>query len=568
MTTRDGRQPASRRGFLDATLRLAASGGLAAVAGTGAAGCDGPAPDPGGAPSATAAPRPFATGTPGPIAATDLVDVDTLWGWVERMTAAGPRFTGSAAHRHHIDDLERQLRDYGLEVTRHPTPLSQWLARSWSLRVTDATGATRSVPVAYYRPYSGETGPAGVEGPLVDLGAGAEADYQAAGAGLAGAASGPGALGAPDAPGVPGAGSPSGAIVLVDAPVARLRASVLADLAYDVHPPEARAEFAAEDYSRVWLGVPPAPGLSTARAHGAVGMIEVSDMSPALAAGQYTPHQQEHADLPALRVDREQGALLRGLLARGPVRATLVLDADRSRTTVDYLLARLPGAGPRQDPRTVLVATHTDGQNALEENGGPALLALAEYFSRFPAATRRRDLLFMFSPSHMTAETATVKPDEWLREHPDITAGIDMALAVEHLGAMAWDDDGGTGPYRATGRTEPVAVAVGNSETLRRLATDEVRHSDLARTGIQKPFQDGLYGEGTFAYRLGIPTIAMITGPAYLLQVTPGDNLDKLDRDLLHRQTLFLARLLARMTELPPIAELPRVTGLPGTTPA
>ncbi|WP_018505883.1 hypothetical protein [Parafrankia discariae] len=532
MTARDGRQPASRREFLDTTLRLAASGGLAAVTGAGAAGCDGPVTGPsgpGGPPRATATPRPFATGSPGPITATDLVDVDTLWGWVERMTAVGPRFTGSAAHRRHIDDLERQLRDYGLEVTRHPTPLARWLARSWSLRITDATGATRSVPVACYRPYSGETGPAGVEGPLRDLGD----------------------LSTPHALSGQVAESPAGAIVLVDAPVARLRASVLADLAYEVYPPGARAEFAAEDYSRVWLGVPPAPDLAAARADGAVGMIEISDMSPALAAGQYTPHQQEHAGLPALRVDREQGAVLRGLLARGPVRATLVLEADRDDTTVDYLLARLPGAGPRRDPRSVLVATHTDGQNAVEENGGPALLALAEYFSRFPAATRPRDLLFMFSPSHMTAETATVKPDEWLRAHPEITAGVDMALVAEHLGAMAWDDDGGTGPYRATGRTEPVAVAVGNSEPLRRLATDEVRRDDLARTGIQKPFQDGLYGEGTFAHRLGLPTIAMITGPAYLLQVTPGDNLDKLDRDLLHRHTLFLARLLARMTGLP-----------------
>lgn len=524
---------ATRRTFLDATWRLAASGAAATAAGGLAGGCDS-SPAAGGGPAATAGGaldqprRPPLTGTPGPVRAEDLVDADTLWGWVERMTAAGPRFTGSAAHRRYLDDLERQLRGHGLTVTRYPTRLDQWIARSWSLRVTDSAGVTHDIPVASYRPHAGETGPAGVSGPLVDLGAGDDEAYRAAGGAGAG-------------------GGLTGAVVLVDAPVARLQASVLTDLAYSVHPPSARAEFAAEDYSRVWLGVPAPPDPAVALSHGAVAMIEAGDQSPALAAGQYTPHQQEHVGLPALRLDREQAARLRTLLARGPARATVVLTADRERTTVDYLLARLPGASPR----AVLVGTHTDGQNAVEENGGPALLALAEYLSRYPAAARPRDLLFLFSPNHMTADVATEKPDAWLREHPEITSTVDMALVAEHLGTLGWDDQGGTGPYRPTGRAEPVAVAVGHSDTLRGLAEDELRADGVIRAGVQKPFQNGLYGEGTFPYRLGIPTIALITGPTYLLQVSEGDSLDKLDRGLLHRQTLLLARLLTRMMDLP-----------------
>ncbi|WP_154675670.1 hypothetical protein [Parafrankia elaeagni] len=556
------RPPASRRGFLDTTLRLTATGALAAAGGLGA-GCDG-STTAGGGPAAAAAhsgdgpgTRPPLTGSPGPVTAQDLVDVDTLWSWVERMNAAGPRLPGSPAHRAFIDDLDRQLRGYGLTVTRHPARLEEWLARSWSLRVTDAEGVTRPIPVASYRPHSGETGPAGVTGRLIDAHAGDEAAYQAAGAAAAAGATGAGT-----------AGGLGGAIVVVDAPITRLTASVLADLAYTVLPPQARADFAQEDYSRVWLGVPPPPSLPLARAHGAAAMIEIVDQTPELAAGQYTPHQQEHAGLPALRLDREQGARLREILARGPATATLVLTASRRETTVDYLLARLPGAraatatatgagagagaGPAGErPRAVLVTTHTDGQNALEENGGPALLALAEYLSRYPAASRARDLLFLFSPTHMAADAATVKPDAWLREHPEVLAEVDMALAAEHLGALGWDDQGGTAPYRPTGRSEPVAVAVGHSETLRRLAEEEVEHGGLTRVGIQKPFQNGLYGEGTFPYRLGLPTIGMITGPAYLLQVAPGGNLDKLDRALLHRHTVFVAGLLTRMMALP-----------------
>ncbi|EIV96596.1 hypothetical protein [Frankia sp. QA3] len=456
-----------------------------------------------------------------------LVGPDVLWESVERMVSFGPRLPGSPAHHRHIDDLDARLRRGGLEVTRHPVRLARWLADDWSLRVVDARGASATVPVASYRPYSGETSTRGVTASVVDVGAGGAADYRGR--------------------------SVRGAIVLADGRVSRLRAQVLTDLADAVEPPGARARLAAEDYSRVWLGVPAPPDLALARRHGAVAMIEILDLPPPLAAGQYTPHQQRYAGLPTLHVDREQGARLRALLALGPLRATVVLTARHDDSTVDYLLARLPGADRVAAAAYggVLVATHTDGQNAVEENGGPALLVLAERLARRTAARRGRDVLFLFSPAHMTADAATVKPDAWLRHHPRTGASIAMALVAEHLGAMGWDERGGTAPYGPTGRSEPVVVAVGHSDRLRRLALDEVRAGGLARAGVLPPTGDGLYGEGTFPYRLGLPTVAFISGPAYLLQVGPGDQLDKLDRALLHRHTVFLARLLDRMLALP-----------------
>ncbi|WP_261568211.1 hypothetical protein [Frankia gtarii] len=462
-----------------------------------------------------------------------LVGPDGLWESVERMVSFGPRLPGSPAHHRHIDDLDVRLRRAGLEVTRHPVPLARWLADDWSLQVVDARGVSTTVPVASYRPYSGETSTHGVTASVVDIGAGDAADYQ---------------------------NRPvNGAIVLADGRVSRLPAQVLTDLADAVEPPGARAGLAAEDYTRVWLGVPAPPDLALARRHGAVAMIEILDLPPPLAAGQYTPHQQQHAGVATLHVDREQGARLRALLALGPLRATVVLTARRDDATVDYLLARLPGADhtdPDPDPAAgthgdVLVATHTDGQNAVEENGGPALLALAERLARRPAARRGRGALFLFSPAHMIADAATVKPDAWLRAHPRLRTSLAMALVAEHLGAMGWDERGGTAPYGPTGRSEPVVVAVGHSDRLRRLALDEVRAGGLARAAVLPPTGDGLYGEGTFPYRLGLPTVEFISGPAYLLQVGPGDHLDKLDRALLHRHTVFLARLLDRMLVLP-----------------
>jgi len=87
------------------------------------------------------------------------------------------------------------------------------------------------------------------------------------------------------------------------------------------------------------------PSLELARQRGAVAMVDVIDLPPREAAGQYSPHQQAYAGLPALHLDRDQGARLRTLLAQGPVDATLVLDATHRPTTTDYLVAELPAAG-------------------------------------------------------------------------------------------------------------------------------------------------------------------------------------------------------------------------------
>ena len=108
-----------------------------------------------------------------------------------------------------------------------------------------------------------------------------------------------------------------------------------------------------------------------------------------------------------------------------------------------------------------------------------------------------------------------------------------------------------SGIYGPTGQSEFVAVPVGNSAVLQQVAIEEIQLSNLVRSGVMKPRDGGLYGEGTYPYLVGLPTIAYISGPSYLVQIEDGDNLDKLDKALLHRQTGFLARVLSRMLELP-----------------
>lgn len=454
---------------------------------------------------------------PGDIPESAMMSSDALWERTLHMASYNFRHAGSPTHQRYLNSVEAQFNAYGLSVKRYPTPLKYWEAKRWSLRVKDSHGRVHIVPVAYYRPYSGETPAKGVTATVVDVRTGQAADYENT--------------------------DVKGKIVLADLTIPKVTTAVLAPLTLFSKDPAPEDE----DYSRMpSQGI--APDLALARQHGAVAMINIIDRSPAEVSGQFYPHQQHYVGLPALHLDRIQGAKLRALMAAGPITAKLVLTAIKKDSEVDYLAAELPGNGSLEG--AILVLTHSDGQNAVEENGVPAVMSMVEYFSRLPLKCRPRDILFLLSGTHMVSSEGAVHSDTFLKEHPEIKNRIKAALAPEHLGTMNWTEDKTTGAYAPTGQSELAIVGVGNSQGLTRLAIDAVASSDLSRTYVLAPYKD-LYGEGTGPYRAGIPTITFITGPSYLVQVAPHANIDKLDQALMHRQMVWLNRLLSRMLNMP-----------------
>ncbi len=454
---------------------------------------------------------------PGDIPESAMESADLLWERTLHMASFNFRHTGSVIHRRYLKTVEKQFKAHGLDVKRYPTPLKYWDARRWSLRVKDSRGRIHRIPVAYYRPYSGETSAQGITSGVVDVRTGQPSDYEAT--------------------------NVRGKIVLADLTIPEVTTTALGPLtlfAKDPAPDD-------EDYSRMpSQGI--APDLALARQNGAVAMIDIIDRSPSEVRGQFYPHQQIYAGLPALHLDRMQGAKLRALMAAGPVTATLVLTAIKKDSVVDYMSAELPGSGALDG--AILVLTHSDGQNAVEENGVPAVMSMLEYFTSLPQKCRPRDIIFLLSGTHMVSIDDAVHSDIFLNQHPEIKNRIKAALAPEHLGTMVWSEDKASGVYGPTGQPELAIVGVGNSKSLTQLAIDSVAKSDLTRTYVLAPYKD-LYGEGTGPYRVGIPTITFITGPAYLLQVAPNANIDKLDPNLMHRQMLWLTRLLSRMLSLP-----------------
>ena len=110
-----------------------------------------------------------------------LPDLDEFWGWLQKLAERGPRFTGNAAQRGFVDELQSQLQNIGLTVHRDELYFRRWEATRWELRLHGVPSGEEVLPVTYYYPYSGETPSQGVTGELVHCG-GAPGNYaQAAG---------------------------------------------------------------------------------------------------------------------------------------------------------------------------------------------------------------------------------------------------------------------------------------------------------------------------------------------------------------------------------------------------
>lgn len=451
---------------------------------------------------------------------TSIADKDVLWKWVKDMVDMGPRFTAGPAHRRWLDYLVNAFSNFGLQVNRYPMPVRYWEASKWSLQLTDSGGALHDIPVAYYVPYAGETTAAGITAGVVDVGAGNPADY-------AGKAVG-------------------GKIVLMDRSYPNLTIKQFVGPVISTIPADLAAHLGDISFLEPWVG---GLNLSAAKAQGAAAAIIIMDMPPEAAINQFTPHQQKQFDLPAVNLDRVQGQRLRAILARGPVEAKLVLQAQRDdQAKIDFLSAKLPGSGKHKG--AVAVLTHTDGQNATEENAAAALLSMARYFSSLPRDQRARDIYFLLSPAHMKPESDGLTPQDWLNANPDIKNDIAAVFTIEHLGAMEWTVSADRTSYAATGNHSFYALGVANSDALKSVAASQLAQSNLQRIAFTGPPADNFYGEGTSTQRAGLPSLCLIAGPAYLVQISDDGGLGKLDPSLFYDQTVFCTKLVEAMIGL------------------
>ena len=510
-----------------------------------------------------------------------------MWLWQNQLVEFGTRYTGSSGHTAFVDWLTHQLsRVPGFTVHTDRLTFNRWLARDFALRVhvPSTVGRSGPIPLTYYYPYSGQTTRHGVSAKLVDLGLAPIPTVAPAGSDAAAAFWAPA----------------KGSIALV-----RTAPSVfslkLGQTALGGYQPGKTSTESAADYTAyasaltnpTWQGILAPVGLLDARNAGVLGVVcawtgmpddEVINQYNPFVTGYPSPSGLAAAadpGCPAVWVGDSTGVELSRLAASSQAEATLVLTADiTAGAATETVWGRLKGSG--DSGQGIIINTHTDGPNAVEENGGLGLVALARHFAGLGA--RRHDMYFALVTGHFqlpqfirnipNPKNAVVGNDAigvWMLDHPEIYRAATLGVSVEHLGATMWSTDPATGRYEATGGAE-----WGTTYTMQRdissptNAEQEAYLAAVAAVNVTgwpnhpvatvRPGGLPLYlGEGAPLYAAGLGTVSLCPSPSYLLQA--GDahrphrlGIDKLDKRLMYGQILALAQTIETLDAAPAAA--------------
>ncbi|WP_157407905.1 PA domain protein [Actinomadura atramentaria] len=412
---------------------------------------------------------------------------EQIHAWQEAVDDIGLRATGGKTHNAYIDNLAERMARVGIQNVRtDPVPLTRWEPSAWSLDVIGGQNAG-AVDVSWYVPYSGSTGPQGVTAPLSTE-------------------------------------PKSGTIGLVTVRPPQIPYLFMDIIDWDTpwQPEHASGYNPLAVYDRPWFGGMSAGGeMDGHKAAGAVGLIIVLDLPADVARGQYLPYDGIIRGIPSLIVDRDTGSKLTDVArAGGSVR--LRLEAAVERITTPNLYGIIPGASDE----LIMVQSHTDGTNGLEENGPEAILAMAQYLARIPRDLLPRSVLVVMSTGHMAG---TIGTDTFLRRNADgLVARTAAAMSIEHLGARPWlpRADGtyeiGPGYETAICFSSPHPAMIGAARRAH-------RRSAVGDPRVMRPFlpdvqrgesPSGFWwpGDGEGLWRIAaLPSFQFISGPAYLL---------------------------------------------------
>jgi hypothetical protein len=466
---------------------------------------------------------------------------------VKHMVDLGVRLPGSDPHNAFIDWLDQGFQSAGCRMLpRDQFAFTRWLPDTWSLELLEGPGQG-PVPVAGYMPYSGNTGPSGVVAPLAYLGAvpplglsGDPGDIETLRAAIDRLRSELADWAKAAVAGIPG--GVKGRIVVVDAQMAPLTENDFAPLTTYSYDPGTSPTHVS-NFKRMFASTIP-PGSVFAQA-GAAGLLVTLDASPACAAGQYGPYGSAITGLPGFLIDRDTGAKLRKC-AQGLPRARMTLTASLERTTTPQLVGILPGDGSTDE--VMILNTHTDGQNAFEENGGVALVHLARYFAGLPRGKRlKRTLVFSAVSGHF-AGPALPQTRGFIDRHPDLVKRAAASVTLEHLGASEWVDD--ARGYHPTGR--PDMFVIWHSQTgITGPVVESMQANDLVHSRALRPAGDYMIAVGTAFNESGVPTVSTIVAPNSMVSWADDGHLDKFLPDRAAREVRWAADLVTRLDSIP-----------------
>jgi hypothetical protein len=446
------------------------------------------------------------------------------------------RPTGSPQQKVYVDWIRKQVQSIpGVKLDEQRFTINRWNVTSTKLRVR-IDGKPAMLPVADAIPYSQPTGKRGVAGPAMFV-----PDDQP----ITEAARGR----------VVVRPAPAGSVPMYD--------FLLPVVSWESYDPGNTFDPAGNFYGDFINYNARVADLRNAGKFGAKALLFVKELPRKQLVGHYEPYEGSQWQVPGAFLGADEGKTITDAISAGHTTSIRIVERGGYKKVVTPSLeAVLPGASAQR----IVVDSHTDGTNAVEDNGPVAMVAMLRYYASLPLECRPRTLQFAFSTAHFYQRVAD--PNQRHGGAGQLAAQLDRdydsgtvsaVVVIEHLGAKDYQTvprkDGGAGSELAqTGLRAVQFIAITPSPSLVSALDSVVRSYDLQRTlllqgadapGSTAPSHCSFGGEGTPYNVHLLPTIGIISAPQTLYD--PAFELEAIDFDEMHSQVLAFTELINRM---------------------
>ena len=226
--------------------------------------------------------------------------------------------------------------------------------------------------------------------------------------------------------------------------------------------------------------------------------------------------------------------------AKAKMSATLVLAGTQAKDDTTHVWGLLPG----QTDEVVLMGIHSDGQNAVEENGIPSLIQMAKYLAGLPLSQRKRTLGFAAVTGHMDYDVPHHETQGFAALHAnDLMHKVVACVAPEHFGTMQWRVTR-NGSYAPTGRSCSYTAYASSPKLLgltQQAFRDNHNTNYVTLTG-PVPEEAG----SALGWRLhGCPTVGGISLPDYLVNFNAGP--ERLDKERFFQQASAYMHIIEQL---------------------
>ncbi len=435
------------------------------------------------------------------------------------MNSFGTRLTGSKGHNDFIKWIKEEIHKMDIPVYSDLFWFTRWEEKKSSIKIVDGEEKI-NIPVSSAYPYSGETSAEGITEELVYV------------------------SGIKDVP------KTKGKIAVFDVANINFLPSEIAFDKRSSYPEDVVLEKKYEgpvitSFVQCFYGI-----LSKLTKAKAVILVW-KGLHDDMIKGQYLSFIADYQNIPMLWVNETDGKRL-AEAAKENKRAEFILEAEKEeKAYTESFYCVIEGKNKKEN---VIVNTHTDGTNCVEENGPIALL---ELIRNMKDTVPERTHIFLFTTGHFRLPHfedirtgAFQSASRWMAMHRDLWNGKGdnmkcvANLTVEHLGCLEWRDI--DGEYKYTGKPEIDLVYTGNS-FMDKLYIDTVKERKTVRTITLRGHNALHFGEGQNFFTMGIPEISLVPAPYYLCVVSDSHEMEKFDIDLMTEQTETFARLIEKI---------------------